>query len=154
MFQDKTIVCKDCGQEFTFTANEQEFFAEKGFTNEPQRCKPCRDARKGASNNGQAASARCLKRCMPLPAAVPAKFRSSPVQTVRSTAAIASVNNSQSTRPSGRVFVFCSGRLRPAKTASRVSAGRRFYFLRVFTSTNRRTYSLRPRLPAASFPSV
>ena len=53
MYSDKTIVCKDCGQEFTFTANEQEFFAEKGFTNEPQRCKPCRDARKGASNNRQ-----------------------------------------------------------------------------------------------------
>ena len=49
MFQDKTIVCKDCGQEFTFTANEQEFFAEKGFTNEPQRCKPCRDARKACA---------------------------------------------------------------------------------------------------------
>lgn len=48
-FQDKTIVCKDCGEEFVFTANEQEFFAEKGFTNEPQRCKPCRDTRK---NNG------------------------------------------------------------------------------------------------------
>lgn len=47
MFQDKTIACKDCGQEFTFTASEQEFFAEKGFTNEPQRCKSCRDARKG-----------------------------------------------------------------------------------------------------------
>ena len=31
MYSDKTIVCKDCGQEFTFTANEQEFFAEKGF---------------------------------------------------------------------------------------------------------------------------
>ncbi|MEF9866447.1 MAG: zinc-ribbon domain containing protein [Oscillospiraceae bacterium] len=46
MYNDKTIVCKDCGQEFTFTASEQEFFAEKGFTNEPQRCKPCRDARK------------------------------------------------------------------------------------------------------------
>ncbi len=53
MFQDKTIVCKDCGQEFTFTASEQEFFAEKGFTNEPQRCKPCRDARKGASRGGR-----------------------------------------------------------------------------------------------------
>lgn len=53
MFQDKTIVCKDCGQEFTFTASEQEFFAEKGFTNEPQRCKPCRDARKGSSRGGQ-----------------------------------------------------------------------------------------------------
>lgn len=49
MFQDKTITCKDCGQEFTFTASEQEFFAEKGFTNEPQRCKPCRDVRKGNS---------------------------------------------------------------------------------------------------------
>ena len=35
MFQDKTIVCKDCGQEFTFTASEQEFFAEKGFQRAP-----------------------------------------------------------------------------------------------------------------------
>ena len=31
MFQDKTLVCKDCGNEFTFTAGEQEFYAEKGF---------------------------------------------------------------------------------------------------------------------------
>lgn len=75
----------------------------------------------------RAASARCLT-LYALPAAVPAKFRSSPVQTVRSTAAIASVNNSQPARPSGRVFVFCSGRLRPAKTASRRNAGRRFTF--------------------------
>ena len=51
-FQDKTIVCKDCNEEFVFTANEQEFYAEKGFTNEPQRCKPCRDARKRANGNG------------------------------------------------------------------------------------------------------
>ena len=49
MYSDKTIVFKDCGQEFTFTASEQEFFAEKGFTNEPQRCKSCRIARKGNS---------------------------------------------------------------------------------------------------------
>ena len=53
MFQDKTIVCKDCSQEFTFTASEQEFFAEKGFTNEPQRCKPCRVARKGNSRDSR-----------------------------------------------------------------------------------------------------
>lgn len=52
MFNDKTIVCKDCGQQFTFTASEQEFFAEKGFTNEPQRCKSCRDARKGNNSRG------------------------------------------------------------------------------------------------------
>ena len=49
-FQDKTITCKDCGAEFEFTANEQEFYAEKGFTNEPQRCKPCRNARKNGGN--------------------------------------------------------------------------------------------------------
>lgn len=51
MYQDKTIVCKDCGCEFTFTAREQEFFAEKGFNNEPQRCKPCREAKKGGSHD-------------------------------------------------------------------------------------------------------
>ena len=50
MYSDKNIVCKDCGQTFTFTANEQEFYAEKGFTNEPQRCKACRDARKNDRN--------------------------------------------------------------------------------------------------------
>ncbi len=38
-FTDKTLVCKDCGNEFVWTAREQEFFAEKGFTNEPTRCK-------------------------------------------------------------------------------------------------------------------
>lgn len=46
MYEDKTLVCKDCGAEFIFTAGEQEFYAEKGFQNEPQRCKPCRVARK------------------------------------------------------------------------------------------------------------
>lgn len=45
-FNDKTIVCLDCGKEFVFTAREQEFYAEKGFTNEPKRCKECRDKRK------------------------------------------------------------------------------------------------------------
>ncbi|MGI5971114.1 MAG: zinc-ribbon domain containing protein [Oscillospiraceae bacterium] len=49
MYKDKTLVCKDCGQEFTFTASEQEFYAEKGFENEPTRCKPCRIARKSSS---------------------------------------------------------------------------------------------------------
>lgn len=50
--QDKTISCKDCGQDFVFTASEQDFFQEKGFTNEPQRCKSCRNARKN-SGGGQ-----------------------------------------------------------------------------------------------------
>ena len=46
MFQDRTLVCKECGNEFVFTAGEQEFYESKGFTNEPQRCKSCRNARK------------------------------------------------------------------------------------------------------------
>ena len=37
MFEDKTLKCKECGAEFVFTAGEQEFYAEKGFQNEPQR---------------------------------------------------------------------------------------------------------------------
>ena len=44
-FVDKTLHCLDCGKEFVFTADEQEFYAMKGWTNEPTRCKHCRDAR-------------------------------------------------------------------------------------------------------------
>ncbi|NLB44825.1 MAG: cytochrome C551, partial [Clostridiaceae bacterium] len=42
---DKNIVCKDCGATFVFTENEQAFYREKGFDNEPQRCPACRAAR-------------------------------------------------------------------------------------------------------------
>lgn len=52
MYQDKTLVCKDCGKEFVFTAGEQEFYAEKGFQNEPTRCKECRQAKKGKRASG------------------------------------------------------------------------------------------------------
>ena len=33
MYNEKTLTCRDCGAEFAFTASEQTFFAEKGFTN-------------------------------------------------------------------------------------------------------------------------
>ena len=49
MYTDKTLVCKECGNEFIFTAGEQEFYAEKGFENEPQRCRDCRNARKNGA---------------------------------------------------------------------------------------------------------
>jgi hypothetical protein len=45
-FQDKTLQCADCGTSFTFTAREREFFASKGFANEPRRCPQCRKAKK------------------------------------------------------------------------------------------------------------
>lgn len=49
MFEDKVLVCKDCGQEFTFTAGEQEFYHEKGLENAPSRCRSCRASRKANS---------------------------------------------------------------------------------------------------------
>ena len=45
-FQDKTLACSDCGKDFTFTAGEQEFFQQKGFTNTPKRCEDCRSKKK------------------------------------------------------------------------------------------------------------
>ncbi|MCL2053946.1 MAG: zinc-ribbon domain containing protein [Oscillospiraceae bacterium] len=51
MYEDKTLACKECGEDFVFTSGEQEFYAEKGFVNEPQRCKPCRDSRKNSSKS-------------------------------------------------------------------------------------------------------
>lgn len=51
--QDKTIVCKDCGAEFVFSVGEQQFYAEKGFTNEPVRCKECRAKRKAEKMNNE-----------------------------------------------------------------------------------------------------
>lgn len=45
--QDKTLTCIDCGKSFVFTAGEQQFYSEKGFENEPKRCKECRDRKKG-----------------------------------------------------------------------------------------------------------
>jgi CxxC-x17-CxxC domain-containing protein len=52
MFEDKYLVCKDCGNEFLFSASEQEFYAEKGFENEPGRCPDCRRAHKQQRNGG------------------------------------------------------------------------------------------------------
>lgn len=47
-YADKTLACRDCGTEFVFTQGEQEFYAQKGFTNEPTRCPSCRQARKNS----------------------------------------------------------------------------------------------------------
>jgi CxxC-x17-CxxC domain-containing protein len=50
-YADKTLTCRDCGMEFVFTSGEQEFYAQKGFTNEPTRCPACRQARKANAGN-------------------------------------------------------------------------------------------------------
>ena len=51
MYQDRYLTCRDCGEEFLFSASEQEFFAEKGFTNDPGRCPQCRAARKNQNRS-------------------------------------------------------------------------------------------------------
>jgi len=52
-FHDKVLKCSECGAEFVFTAGEQMFFADKGFKNEPKRCKGCKAKRaEGAGNGG------------------------------------------------------------------------------------------------------
>jgi CxxC-x17-CxxC domain-containing protein len=52
-YQDKSINCVDCGQPFTFTAREQEFFASKGYSNEPKRCLNCRQSRRTTRNGSE-----------------------------------------------------------------------------------------------------
>jgi len=45
-FQDKDLTCVDCGATFTHSAEDQEFFQSRGYTNEPKRCPECRQAKK------------------------------------------------------------------------------------------------------------
>jgi CxxC-x17-CxxC domain-containing protein len=45
MFADRDVKCVSCGLEFVFSAGEQQFFQEKGFTNEPKHCKECKAKR-------------------------------------------------------------------------------------------------------------
>lgn len=52
MYEHKTLTCKDCGSPFDFSVREQTFYAEKGFENEPQRCRDCRAVRKTQRASG------------------------------------------------------------------------------------------------------
>ena len=51
-YTDRTLSCADCGTNFTFSADDQAYHAEKGFTNEPKRCPDCRAARRGQQGGG------------------------------------------------------------------------------------------------------
>lgn len=52
-FKDKTLTCIDCGKDFIFTAGEQAFYKEKKLTNDPKRCKECREKKKLRRENQQ-----------------------------------------------------------------------------------------------------
>jgi CxxC-x17-CxxC domain-containing protein len=51
VYTDKVLVCADCAQEFVFTASEQDFYSQRGFT-DPKRCNSCRSARKASRPEG------------------------------------------------------------------------------------------------------
>ncbi len=53
VFEDRTIVCCDCSEEFVFDADEQQFYADKGFENDPKRCKPCRQRKKNSRDSSR-----------------------------------------------------------------------------------------------------
>jgi CxxC-x17-CxxC domain-containing protein len=55
VYNDKNLTCADCGQEFVFTASEQDFYAQRGFT-EPRRCPSCRASRKAARAGAEGGS--------------------------------------------------------------------------------------------------
>ena len=57
-FTDKTLVCKECGSDFLFTAGEQEFYQSRSLQNEPGRCPECRAAKKRGRSFGDGGGAR------------------------------------------------------------------------------------------------
>lgn len=63
-FVEKSLQCSDCGTSFTFSVEEQEFFAKKGYTNEPKRCPSCREAKRGQRSGGGGGGGRPANRQM------------------------------------------------------------------------------------------
>ena len=63
-FQEKSLQCSDCGATFTFSAEEQEFFQSRGYTNEPKRCPSCRQT--GSQSVTETAVTGLDARCFPL----------------------------------------------------------------------------------------
>ncbi len=55
-YTDSVLNCVDCGVDFVFSASEQEFFAQKGFSSAPKRCSSCRAQRRASGNGGGASS--------------------------------------------------------------------------------------------------
>jgi hypothetical protein len=79
-FTDKTLTCADCQTQFVFSAAEQEFYAKKGFTNEPKRCPACRAAK---SSDLAVAKLALSDRYFPLCAPNAAKRHKSPLSAHR-----------------------------------------------------------------------
>ena len=62
-FQDRILKCTECGAEFVFTAGEQQFFHDKNFRNEPNRCKTCKSKRQGGGPGGKTETMTVCSQC-------------------------------------------------------------------------------------------
>jgi CxxC-x17-CxxC domain-containing protein len=65
-YRDRVLRCQECGSEFVFTAGEQLFYADKGFKNEPKRCKSCKAKRSqltGAPGYGRTVTTTVCSQC-------------------------------------------------------------------------------------------
>ncbi len=51
-YEDRTLSCMECGQSFTFSADDQAYHADRGYANEPKRCPACRQAKRAQRNGG------------------------------------------------------------------------------------------------------
>lgn len=51
-FQNQELQCAECGVTFEFSAEDQEFYATKGYS-APKRCPQCRANRKAQQNNNR-----------------------------------------------------------------------------------------------------
>lgn len=51
-YVDRTLVCVDCANDFIHSADDQRYYAEKGFSSEPKRCVSCRASRRAARDGG------------------------------------------------------------------------------------------------------
>ena len=51
-FEERTLTCVECGQSFAFTVEDQEYHAQRGYTNDPKRCPSCRQARRDSNFGG------------------------------------------------------------------------------------------------------
>ena len=101
MYNDKNLTCADCGQEFVFTASEQDFYSQRGFT-EPRRCPSCRASRK-AARNATAAAARTAPAAATAPAvAIPAAPAATAAVAVAATIAVPARCSPRPARPAAR----------------------------------------------------
>jgi CxxC-x17-CxxC domain-containing protein len=107
MYADKTLTCADCGASFIFSADDQAFHAEKGFTNEPKRCPTCRANRRAERGGGDYGS-----------------YSSGPREMFTATCAQCGKEAQVPFQPRGDKPVYCSDCFRSQRSSSGYSGGR------------------------------